>query len=230
MQAKIVALSAIAAVVNADLRLNTNDIPSDCTAICRPIRDLGNICTVNFIPGQTNNNSDQLQDELDAQCVCTNSSFDVKNLAAQCSSCMNEKVASDQQRSLEGINSIMSQCGFQSTSYASSATSSANTVIVLATRLTASSQLTTTIGGGATPAPTSERSRTSEARTTTFLTSNGGGFPSIATSTIGGGRETGSPNAAAGVVAPGSNSVLGAAGLACAAIHRVKVEDNGSLI
>lgn len=102
MQAKIVALSAIAAVVNADLRLNTNDIPSDCTAICRPIRDLGNICTVNFIPGQTNNNSDQLQDELDAQCVCTNSSFDVKNLAAQCSSCMNEKVASDQQRSLEG--------------------------------------------------------------------------------------------------------------------------------
>ncbi|KAF9874434.1 Protein CAP22 [Colletotrichum karsti] len=218
MQYKVLALSAAVAVVNADLRLNTNDIPNDCTAVCRPIRDLGNICTVNFIPGQTNNNSDQLQDELDAQCVCTNTSFDVKNLAAECASCMSQKVASDQQRSLEGINSIMNQCGFQSTSYASSATSAANTIIVLATRLTASSQLTTTIGGGATPAPTSERSSrtTDRAITTTFLTSNGGGFPSIATSTIGGGRETGSPNAAAGVVAPGSNSVLGAAGLAVA--------------
>nr|XP_036576809.1 cap22 protein [Colletotrichum truncatum]KAF6783630.1 cap22 protein [Colletotrichum truncatum] len=211
MQYKIVALSLAAAVVNADLRLGTNDIPQDCNAICRPIRDLGNVCTVNFIPGQGNNNSDQTQDQLDAQCVCTNTSFDVKNLAAQCSACMAEKVPNDQQRSLEGINSIMSVCDFQSTSYASSATSIANTVIVLATRLTASSQLTTTLGGGATPAPSNTRS----AITTTFLTSNGAGFPSVATSVIGGGQ-TGSPNAAAGVVAPGSNSLLGAAGLAVA--------------
>ncbi|KAF6834707.1 cap22 protein [Colletotrichum plurivorum] len=218
MQYKVLALSVAVAVVNADLRLNTNDIPQDCNAICRPIRDLGNICTVNFIPGQTNNNSDQLQDELDAQCVCTNSSFDVKNLAAQCSSCMSQKVSSDQQRSLEGINSIMNACGFQSTSYATSATSVANTVIVLATRLTASSQLTTTInGGGATPVPTSSQRSSERPVTTTFLTSNGAGFPSVATSTINGGRQTGSPNTnAAGVVAPNGNSLLGAAGVAVA--------------
>ncbi|CCF46233.1 CAP22 [Colletotrichum higginsianum] len=160
MHAKAVALSlAAAAVVRADLRLNTNDIPQDCTAICRPIRDLGNICTVNFNIGQpgNNNNSDETQDALDAQCVCTNNSFDLKNLAPQCNACMIEKVPQDQQRSLEGIQSIMNVCELPSASgYASSSTSVANTVIVLATRLTASSQLTTTLGGGQqqTPEPT----------------------------------------------------------------------------
>ncbi|OLN86727.1 Protein CAP22-like protein 1 [Colletotrichum chlorophyti] len=217
MHAKAVALSlAAAAVVRADLRLNNNDIPQDCSAICRPIRDLGNICTVNFLGG-TNNNSDQLQDELDAQCVCTNNSFDVKSLAPQCASCMQEKVADDQQRSLEGINSIVQVCGFSSASYASASTSVANTVIVLATRLTASSQLTTTINGGGSPQTTeSSRTRSSERSTitTTFLTSGNGGLPSFATSTItgGGGRQTGAPNAAAGLVAPGGNTFLGAAG------------------
>ncbi|KAF4776891.1 hypothetical protein HER10_EVM0009727 [Colletotrichum scovillei] len=163
MHAKAVALSlATAAVVHADLRINNNDIPQDCSAICRPVRDLGNICTVNFVPGQGNNNSDQLQDELDSQCVCTNNSFDLKNLAGQCNACMIEKVPSDQQRSLEGIQSIMNVCQLPSASgYASSSTSIANTVI------------RSTI-------------------TTTFLTSGNGGLPSIATSTIvGGGRQTG---------------------------------------
>ncbi|WYZ37224.1 hypothetical protein EsH8_II_000730 [Colletotrichum jinshuiense] len=208
MYAKTVALTlAAAAVVSADLRLNTNDVPSDCTAICRPVRDLGNICTINFNVGQGNNNSDQTQDELDAQCVCTNNSFDLKVLAGQCNACMIEKVPTDQQRSLEGISSIMSVCNLPSASgYSTASTSLAQTVIVLATRLTASSQLTTTFGA----APTS--SSTDGAVTTTYLTSGNGGLPSIATSTIGGGRQTSAPNAAAGLVAPGGNSFLGAAG------------------
>ncbi|GJC83795.1 CAP22 protein [Colletotrichum tofieldiae] len=216
MHAKAVALSlAAAVVVRADLRINNNDIPQDCSAICRPIRDLGNICTVNFNIGQGNNNSDQTQDELDAQCVCTNSSFDLKNLAPQCNACMIEKVPQDQQRSLEGIQSIMNVCQLPSASgYASSSTSVANTVIVLATRLTASSQLTTTFGGSPqTTESSSSRTRSSERSTitTTFLTSGNGGLPSIATSTIvGGGRQTG--NAAPGLVAPGSNGLLGAVG------------------
>ncbi|KAK1954536.1 hypothetical protein LY78DRAFT_697731 [Colletotrichum sublineola] len=215
MHAKAVALSlAAAAVVRADLRINNNDIPQDCSAICRPVRDLGNICTVNFnFNGQPNNNSDQTQDDLDAQCVCTNNSFDLKNLGPQCNACMIDKVPSDQQRSLEGIQSIMSVCQLPSASgYVSSSTSVANTVIVLATRLTASSQLTTTFGGS--PQTTEpSRSRTSErsAITTTFLTSGNGGLPSIATSTIvGGDRPTG--NAAPGQVAPGSHGLLGAVG------------------
>ncbi|KAK1975043.1 hypothetical protein LZ30DRAFT_375835 [Colletotrichum cereale] len=216
MHAKAVAITlAAAAVVRADLRINNNDIPQDCSAICRPIRDLGNICTVNFNIGQGgNNNSDQTQDELNAQCVCTNNSFDLKNLAGQCNACMIEKVPQDQQRSLEGINSIMSVCELPSASgYASSSTSLANTVIVLATRLTASSQLTTTFGGGAQTTQQSSSRRSSERSTitTTFLTSGNGGLPSIATSTIvGGGRQTG--NAAPGLVAPGSNGLLGAVG------------------
>ncbi|KAK2001377.1 protein CAP22 [Colletotrichum falcatum] len=213
MHAKAVALSlAAAAVVRADLRINNNDIPQDCSAICRPVRDLGNICTVNFNFGQGNQNSDQTQDELDAQCVCTNTSFDLKNLGPQCNACMIEKVPQDQQRSLEGIQSIMSVCQLPSASgYVSSSTSVANTVVVLATRLTASSQLTTTIGGAQTPEPTRTRSSDRSTITTTFLTSGNGGLPSIATSTIvGGGRETG--NAAPGLVAPGSNGLLGAVG------------------
>ncbi|KAK2026278.1 hypothetical protein LX32DRAFT_595055 [Colletotrichum zoysiae] len=214
MHAKAVALSlAAAAVVRADLRINNNDIPQDCSAICRPIRDLGNICTVNFNLGQPNNsNSDQTQDELDAQCVCTNTSFDLKSLGPQCNACMIDKVPQDQQRSLEGIQSIMSVCQLSSASYVSSSTSVANTVIVLATRLTASSQLTTTIlGGGPTPEPSRTRSSDRSTITTTFLTSGNGGLPSIATSTIvGGGRQTG--NAAPGLVAPGSHGLLGAAG------------------
>ncbi|KAJ0159222.1 Protein CAP22 [Colletotrichum tanaceti] len=217
MHAKAVALSlAAAVVVRADLRVNTNDIPQDCTAICRPIRDLGNICTVNFNIGQpgNNNNSDQTQDALNAQCVCTNNSFDLKNLAPQCNACMIEKVPQDQQRSLEGIQSIMSVCELPSASgYASSSTSVANTVIVLATRLTASSQLTTTFGGGQqqTPEPTRSRSSERSTITTTFLTSGNGGLPSIATSTIvGGGRQTG--NAAPALAATGNHGLLAAVG------------------
>ncbi|GKT97463.1 CAP22 protein [Colletotrichum tofieldiae] len=194
MHAKAVALSlAAAVVVRADLRINNNDIPQDCSAICRPIRDLGNICTVNFNIGQGNNNSDQTQDELDAQCVCTNSSFDLKNLAPQCNACMIEKVP---RTSSAALRSIMNVCQLPSASgYASSSTSVANTVIVLATRLTASSQLTTTFGGSPqTTESSSSRTRSSERSTitTTFLTSGNGGLPSIATSTIvGGGRQTG---------------------------------------
>lgn len=214
MHAKAVALSlAAAAVVRADLRINNNDIPQDCSAICRPVRDLGNICTVNFNLVQPNNNSDQTQDELDAQCVCTNNSFDLKSLGPQCNACMIDKVPQDQQRSLEGIQSIMSVCQLSSASgYVSSSTSVANTVIVLATRLTASSQLTTTFGGIQTTAePSRTRSSDRSTITTTFLTSGNGGLPSIATSTIvGGGRQTG--NAAPGLVAPGSHGLLGAAG------------------
>ncbi|KAK2055719.1 hypothetical protein LY76DRAFT_618388 [Colletotrichum caudatum] len=210
MHAKAVALSlAAAAVVRADLRINNNDIPQDCSAICRPIRDLGNICTVNFNLGQPNNsNSDQTQDELDAQCVCTNTSFDLKSLGPQCNACMIDKVPQDQQRSLEGKVPSHPGC---SASYASSSTSVANTVIVLATRLTASSQLTTTFGAGPTSEPSRTRSSDRSTITTTFLTSGNGGLPSIATSTIvGGGRQTG--NAAPGLVAPGSHGLLGAAG------------------
>ena len=81
-------LGLFALAVRADLQLEAEDVPPQCSNICRPIVDLGNSCDVNddYVP------DDQTEDLLELQCVCTNDSFDVGSVAALCASCMDQNI------------------------------------------------------------------------------------------------------------------------------------------
>ncbi|GKT40457.1 protein CAP22 [Colletotrichum spaethianum] len=151
-----IALSlAAAAFVKADLQLDNDDIPTQCSAVCRPIYDLGQACEVN----DDLINNDLTEDRLEAQCVCTNNSINVSQYAALCASCMDQNV--QDRDDLDDINDILRTCGFASTSYAATASYASTTPSVSAARPTNSAQLTTTIapgsgaGGGASPTQSS---------------------------------------------------------------------------
>lgn len=79
-------LLATAAVVRADMELDSDDIPRACADICSPIRQLTRTCDVDddHVP------SDRTEDLLEAQCICTNDSFDVASIAALCASCIEQ--------------------------------------------------------------------------------------------------------------------------------------------
>lgn len=84
-----VALSlAAVAFVKADLQLDNDDIPTQCQAVCSPIYQLGQACEVN----DDLINNDLTEDRLEAQCVCTNNSFNVSQYAGLCASCMDQNV------------------------------------------------------------------------------------------------------------------------------------------
>lgn len=80
----LVLTSIGAAVVQADLDFDSDDIPSQCTTICKPIRDLTKACDVDDDVIR----DDRTEDLLEAQCVCTNNSFDVANIASLCAACV----------------------------------------------------------------------------------------------------------------------------------------------
>ncbi|OHE96268.1 hypothetical protein CORC01_08486 [Colletotrichum orchidophilum] len=187
-----VALSlAAAAFVKADLRLDNDDIPSQCQAVCRPIYDLGRACEVD----DDRINDDLTEGRLEAQCVCTNNSINVSQYAALCASCMDQNVRD--RDDLDDINDILRTCGFASTSYASTASYASSTPSVSAARPTNSAQLTTTItpgsGGGGATSPTQ-------------TPASGSG------NNNGGSSSTPAPNAA-GLVSPQGLGVLGAAAI-----------------
>ncbi|KAM0285793.1 hypothetical protein ACHAQH_001255 [Verticillium albo-atrum] len=133
------------ALVNADLELDRDDYPTQCQNVCDPIARLGQLCTFD----DDDRIDDRTEDQLEAQCFCTNNSFNVAQVAAQCAACMQE--ANRDRDDNEDINDIMFTCGFASTSYDANAISTATGISVQATALTASSQLTTSLTAGATP-------------------------------------------------------------------------------
>ncbi|KAF4843354.1 Protein CAP22 [Colletotrichum siamense] len=191
-----VALSLVAAAfVQADLQLDSDDIPSQCRAVCNPIYELGRTCEVD----DDQVTDDLTEDRLEAQCVCTNSSINVSSYAALCASCMDQNVTD--RDDLDDINDILRTCGFASTTYTSTASYASTTPSVTATRPTASSQLTTTItpgaGGGSGSSPTSSGS-------------GSGNSNSSPTTTGGSSSATQTPNAA-GVVSPKGLGLIGAA-------------------
>ncbi|KAF4825728.1 Protein CAP22 [Colletotrichum siamense] len=193
-----VALSLVAAAfVQADLQLDSDDIPSQCRAVCNPIYELGRTCEVD----DDQVTDDLTEDRLEAQCVCTNSSINVSSYAALCASCMDQNVTD--RDDLDDINDILRTCGFASTTYTSTASYASTTPSVTATRPTASSQLTTTItpgaAGGSGSSPTSSGSGSGSGNSNSSPTTTGGS--SSATQT---------PNAA-GVVSPKGLGLIGAA-------------------
>lgn len=85
-------LSLAPLAARADLQVEAGDISTTCTSVCRPIRELSQTCDVD---DDRVNNSDQIEAQLELQCICTNDSFDVARLTALCASCMQQNPETD---------------------------------------------------------------------------------------------------------------------------------------
>jgi len=81
----VAALAPLALVARASVDFDMDDVPTSCKTICSPIGQLSDRC-------DTDLRSDIDRDEklLEAQCVCTNRSFDVAKIAALCADCMHQ--------------------------------------------------------------------------------------------------------------------------------------------
>lgn len=81
----IYALMSLAPLMaRADLELSIDDISATCQSICRPVRELSQICDVDgdLVGGQPT------EDALTLQCFCLNTSFDVGTITPLCQSCL----------------------------------------------------------------------------------------------------------------------------------------------
>ncbi|KAH7129411.1 hypothetical protein B0J13DRAFT_611186 [Dactylonectria estremocensis] len=153
------------AVARADLQLDNDDVPNACKAICKPIVTLTQACEVDL---SGSDDTDRNENRLEAQCICTNDSFDVANIAALCADCMRQSYQNNDSNDdnddddddddddnwdyadLEEMRDILSTCGWPTSSYASASSTAADGITVDATAPTALSQLTTTIVPGST--------------------------------------------------------------------------------
>lgn len=82
------ALTPLLLLARADMQLDNDDVPSACSTICKPVVDLTQACEVDL----SGDNNDRTEDRLEAQCVCTNDSFNVSRITALCASCMSQNV------------------------------------------------------------------------------------------------------------------------------------------
>ncbi|CEI40013.1 hypothetical protein FVEN_g2274 [Fusarium venenatum] len=150
------AIAPLLLLARADVSLDRDDIPRACDAICNPIVDLTRACDTDL-----RGDRDREEDRLEAQCVCTNDSFNVASVAALCADCIHQNAPrdndddddddDDRRDDTKDIDDILYTCGFASTTYVASAASAAvSGVTVDASRPTDASQLTTTIIAGAT--------------------------------------------------------------------------------
>ncbi|KAL6923930.1 hypothetical protein ACHAPO_006636 [Fusarium lateritium] len=149
------AIAPLLLLARADVSLDRDDIPRACDAICNPIVDLTRACDTDL-----RGDRDRDEDRLEAQCVCTNDSFNVARVAALCADCIHQNAPrdnddddddDDRRDDTKDIDDILYTCGFSSTTYVASAASAAvSGVTVDASRPTDASQLTTTIIAGAT--------------------------------------------------------------------------------
>ncbi|KPM37262.1 hypothetical protein AK830_g9329 [Neonectria ditissima] len=158
----VMAIAPLLLLASADLQLDNDDVPNACKDICQPIVTLTQRCEVDL----RGDDNDRNENRLEAQCVCTNDSFDVASIAALCHDCIRQNIRSDNDNDdddddddddndwddsdLENVADILYTCGWSTTSYASSASTAADSITVSATAPTAVSQLTTTIVPGST--------------------------------------------------------------------------------
>ncbi|KAJ3492988.1 hypothetical protein NLG97_g5017 [Lecanicillium saksenae] len=162
MKFSTIAVMAFASVATADLfnddteelKLDMDDVPMSCKTICTPIGTLSKQCDVDLGLGKGKD-----EDLLHNQCVCTNKSFDVGKIAAECADCMHQHVKA--KRSLgnhdddddidsddvKDIDRLVSGCQFTSTHYNPTMAAAAATITVDATAPSHKDQLTTTISG-----------------------------------------------------------------------------------
>lgn len=157
--------------------LRAADVPAACSTICKPIVDLSGTCDIDPNEADMADNDNMRRRELglradqdggndgsdeaiEANCICTNKSFDVAGIMALCASCIaqNGKAAGGGWWPMTGpshshvvriglssmlmsrradADNMMSQCAFESTSYVPSATSLVSGIHVQATKPTA---------------------------------------------------------------------------------------------
>ncbi|POR35590.1 Protein CAP22 [Tolypocladium paradoxum] len=160
------AVAPLLLVVHASADIEIGDVPASCKTICGPIAQLSDDCDPDLQSG-----SDRDEDLLEAQCVCTNKSFDVAKIAALCADCMHQSAKQgrrdddedDDQEDLVGelpfndrlrsadIDDLLATCGFSSTTYSAAATSEVQNIRVVATAPTDIKQLTTTLTSSSQP-------------------------------------------------------------------------------
>ncbi|KAH7364050.1 hypothetical protein BKA65DRAFT_490304 [Rhexocercosporidium sp. MPI-PUGE-AT-0058] len=68
--------------------LDSKDVPTACTTICKPIVDLTSTCDVDNDTDKT-----ESDDAIEATCICSNTSFNVASIAALCASCISQNGA-----------------------------------------------------------------------------------------------------------------------------------------
>lgn len=82
----LLAVAPLLMTATADMDFDLNDAPSVCRDTCRPIADLANRCNTDL----RGDDNDRQEDLLEAQCFCTNSSFDVEATSALCLDCIRQ--------------------------------------------------------------------------------------------------------------------------------------------
>lgn len=103
-------LACLTAVIPAILaeELRAADVPSACTTICQPIVELTNTCDVDPNEADTDNDkrrklrlreTEDADEAIEANCICTNESFNVAGVMALCGSCIAQNG-----NSTDGIN------------------------------------------------------------------------------------------------------------------------------
>jgi hypothetical protein len=94
-------LANLAAAISATLaeELRAADVPTACTTICQPIVDLTNTCDID--PNEMDMDNDKRRklrfrkaeesdEAIEANCICTNKSFDVAGVMGLCASCISQ--------------------------------------------------------------------------------------------------------------------------------------------
>jgi len=135
--------------------LNADDVPSACKTICQPIVDLSNTCDIDPKESRIRDKRGDFllvarskeEEAIEANCICTNKSFDVESVMALCASCMQQnsddaegtssetvEVESDANNFATDVEKMMRQCSFSTTSYVAAATSVVSGIQVEATK------------------------------------------------------------------------------------------------
>ncbi|KJZ75466.1 hypothetical protein HIM_05162 [Hirsutella minnesotensis 3608] len=125
----VAALAAAVGFVSAE-ELRQQDVPVACSEMCRPIVELTNICDIDPNAGVVNGSADKESDErVEAECICTNRSFDVAQIMGLCADCMRQNNGN-----IEDVGKIMMQCSFNSLLFTPSSTALASGIRVDATK------------------------------------------------------------------------------------------------
>jgi len=90
-------VAALTSIANSE-ELKAADVPSACAAICGPMVTLTNTCDVNPESDTArlrrrdadNRDDDESDEPIEAQCICSNTSFDVRSVAALCAACISQ--------------------------------------------------------------------------------------------------------------------------------------------
>ncbi|PFH56982.1 hypothetical protein XA68_15672 [Ophiocordyceps unilateralis] len=83
----VLAAATLLLGAQARIELDMDQVPDECSAMCKPIGTLTQSCDTKLPDG-----TDADEKLLEAQCVCTNKSFDVQAVTGLCAGCLRQEV------------------------------------------------------------------------------------------------------------------------------------------